>query len=76
MINETMTSQERMLAAIAFESVDRHPVFPILGTSAPRLYGITQAEAWADHNVAREALRRGSYKLPIKTQIVSREESI
>ena len=26
--------------------------------------------------VAREALRRGGYKLPIKTQIVSREESI
>jgi len=25
---------------------------------------------------AREALRRGGYKLPIKTQIVSREESI
>ena len=27
-------------------------------------------------DVAREALKRGSYKLPIKTQIVSREESI
>jgi len=26
--------------------------------------------------IAREALRRGSYKLPIKTQIISREESI
>ena len=26
--------------------------------------------------VAREALRRGSYKLPIKTQVISREESI
>ena len=26
--------------------------------------------------VAREALRRGGYKLPIKTQIISREESI
>ncbi len=26
--------------------------------------------------VAKEALRRGSYKLPIRTQIVSREESV
>ena len=26
--------------------------------------------------VAREALRRGGYKLPIKTQVISREESI
>jgi len=60
MINETMTAQERMRAAIALEPVDRHPVFPLLGPSAPRLYGITQAEAWADHNVAREALIRCS----------------
>jgi hypothetical protein len=28
--------------------VDRHPVFPILVTAAPRLYGITRAEAWQD----------------------------
>ena len=58
MINETMTNDERMAAAIALEPVDRHPVFPILVTSAPRLYGITQAEAWANHDVAREALIR------------------
>jgi hypothetical protein len=38
--------------------VDRHPVFPILIKSAPRLYGRTQAEAWADHNVARDCLIR------------------
>ncbi len=56
MINETMTIQERMQAAVALEPVDRHPVFPILVTSAPRLYGRTQAEAWADHNVARDCL--------------------
>jgi methylmalonyl-CoA mutase cobalamin-binding domain/chain len=57
-INETMTIDERMLAAIALEPVDRHPVFPIMITAAPRLYGRTQAEAWADHNVARECLIR------------------
>jgi large subunit ribosomal protein L16 len=32
--------------------------------------------AGVTEQVAREALRRGGYKLPIKTQIVSREESI
>ncbi len=58
MIRETMTRQERFQAAISLEPVDRHPVFPILITTAPRLYGITQAEAWRDHSVAREALIR------------------
>ena len=58
MIRETMTIEERMQAAIALEPVDRHPVFPILVTAAPRLYGRTQAEAWADHNVARDCLIR------------------
>lgn len=58
MINETMTVHERMQAAVALEPVDRHPVFPILVTAAPRLYGRTQAEAWADHNVARDCLIR------------------
>jgi len=58
MINETMTIEERMQAAVALEPVDRHPVFPILVTAAPRLYGRTQAEAWADHNVARDCLIR------------------
>jgi hypothetical protein len=57
-INETMTVHERMQAAVALEPVDRHPVFPILVTAAPRLYGRTQAEAWADHNVARDCLIR------------------
>ncbi|MGD8584629.1 MAG: 50S ribosomal protein L16 [Chloroflexota bacterium] len=32
--------------------------------------------AGVSEQVAREALRRGGYKLPIKTQIISREESI
>jgi large subunit ribosomal protein L16 len=32
--------------------------------------------AGVSEEAAREALRRGSYKLPIKTQIISREESI
>jgi methylmalonyl-CoA mutase cobalamin-binding domain/chain len=58
MIAETMTVEERMRAAVALEPVDRHPVFPILVTAAPRLYGRTQAEAWADHNVARDCLVR------------------
>ena len=58
MINETMTKEERYQAAISLDHVDRHPVFPILITTAPRLYGITQAEAWQDHDVAREAILR------------------
>jgi large subunit ribosomal protein L16 len=32
--------------------------------------------AGVSEQVAREALRRGGYKLPIKTQVISREESI
>lgn len=55
-MNERMTAEERFNAAIALEEVDRAPVFPILVTSAPRLYGMTQGEAWRDHNKAREAL--------------------
>ncbi len=58
MINETMTVEERMQAAIALEPVDRHPVYPIIVTAAPRLYGVTQADAWADHDVARDCLIR------------------
>ena len=53
---EGMNSEERMQAALALEPVDRHPVFPILVTAGPRLYGITQAEAWRNHDAAREAL--------------------
>ena len=56
MSGETMSAEERMRAAIALEPVDRHPVFPILVTSAPRLYGISQGEAWRDHEAARKAL--------------------
>ncbi len=55
---ENMNVEERFLAAISLEEVDRHPVFPIIVTAAPRLYGITQGEAWRDHNLAREALIR------------------
>jgi len=58
MIPETMTVQERLQAATALENVDRHPVFPILVTAAPKLYGITQGEAWRKHEVAREAIIR------------------
>ena len=56
MSRETMTSQERFRAAVALEPVDRHPVFPILVTAAPRLYGITQGEAWRNHEAARKTL--------------------
>jgi len=58
MINETMTVEERMQAAVALEPVDRHPVYPIIVTAAPRLYGVTQAEAWANHDAARDCLIR------------------
>jgi len=63
MINETMSNEERYQAAIALEPVDRNPVFPILITTAPRLYGITQADAWMDHDVAREAIIRAYEEL-------------
>jgi uroporphyrinogen-III decarboxylase len=53
---ETMDAHERVLAALALEPVDRHPVFPIMVTAGPRLRGITQGEAWRDHDAAREAL--------------------
>lgn len=56
MAQDTMNVYERFAAAISLEAVDRAPVFPILVSAAPRLYGITQAEAWRDHNKAREAL--------------------
>jgi methanogenic corrinoid protein MtbC1 len=56
MIEEAMNVEERMQAAVALEPVDRHPVFPILVTAAPRLRGITQGEAWRNHDAAREAL--------------------
>ncbi|MDI6831656.1 MAG: uroporphyrinogen decarboxylase family protein [Actinomycetota bacterium] len=52
----SMNVEERILAAVSLEPVDRHPVFPILVTAAPRLRGITQGEAWRDHEKAREAL--------------------
>jgi methylmalonyl-CoA mutase cobalamin-binding domain/chain len=58
LVRESMSVEERSLAAIALEQVDRHPVFPILVTAAPRLYGITQAEAWRKHEVARDAIIR------------------
>jgi methylmalonyl-CoA mutase cobalamin-binding domain/chain len=53
---ETMNVEERMRAAVALEPVDRHPVFPIMFTAPVRLYGMTQGEAWRDHDKAREAM--------------------
>jgi methanogenic corrinoid protein MtbC1/uroporphyrinogen-III decarboxylase len=53
-----MSALDRIKSAIALEPVDRAPVFPLLLTAAPRLYGITQAEAWRNHDVCREVLLR------------------
>lgn len=58
MINETMTAMERFRAAISLDAVDRQPVFPLLVTAAPRLYGVTQGKAWRNHGVARDCLIR------------------
>lgn len=55
-MSESMTAVDRVKAAVALEPVDRHPVFPILVNAAPRLYGITQGQAWRDHDQAREAM--------------------
>ena len=51
-----MTPEERFWGAVSLDEIDRHPVFPILVTAAPRLYGITQGEAWRNHETAREAI--------------------
>ena len=56
MAQDTMNVYERFEAAVSLDEVDRAPVFPILVSAAPRLYGITQAEAWKDHDKAREAI--------------------
>ena len=56
MANETMSVTERLYAAVALDDVDRHPVFPIIVTAAARLNGITQGEAWRNHDAAREAM--------------------
>ncbi len=56
MIAETMGVEERMEAAVTLGAVDRHPVFPIMFTAPVRLYGMTQGEAWRDHDKAREAM--------------------
>ncbi len=55
-IPEKMEAVERLKAAVALEPVDRHPVFPIIVTAAARLNGITQGEAWRNHDAAREAM--------------------
>jgi len=56
MAQDTMNVLERFAAAVSLDEVDRPPVFPILISAAAKLYGITQAEAWKDHDKAREAL--------------------
>jgi hypothetical protein len=56
MAQDTMNVVERFAAAVSLDAVDRAPVFPILISAAPKLCGITQAEAWKDHNKAREAI--------------------
>ncbi|MGA3114557.1 MAG: uroporphyrinogen decarboxylase family protein [Syntrophobacteraceae bacterium] len=56
MARETMNVFERFEAAVNISEVDRPPVFPILVTAAARLCDLTQAEAWKDHNKAREAI--------------------
>jgi hypothetical protein len=62
MAQETMNVFERFEAAVSLSEVDRAPVFPILISAAPRLCGITQAEAWKDHNKAREAVIKCYYE--------------
>ena len=61
MVQDTMNVYERFAAAVSLDRVDRPPVFPILVSAAPRLYGITQAEAWRDHDKAREAIIKCYY---------------
>lgn len=57
-MGKTISAVERIKAAIALDMTDRHPVFPLLLTAAPRLYGITQGEAWRNHDLCRDVLIR------------------
>ena len=54
MINETMTIEERMRPPRCGTGGSA-PGVSDYGDRRGRLYGITQAEAWANHDVAREA---------------------
>lgn len=56
MTKDTMNAMERFTAAINLSEVDRPPTFPLLISAAARLCGITQGEAWRDHNKARESI--------------------
>ncbi len=56
MAHEMMSVLDRFDCAVNLGEVDRPPVFPILFSAAPRLCGITQAEAWKDHNKARDSI--------------------
>jgi uroporphyrinogen-III decarboxylase len=51
-----MNSMERFTAAINLSEVDRPPTFPLLISAAAKLCGVTQGEAWRDHNKARESI--------------------
>ncbi len=55
-MTEARIALDRLFSSIALEPVDRPPVFPLITTAAPRLCGITQAEAWRNHDLCREAM--------------------
>jgi uroporphyrinogen-III decarboxylase len=57
MFNKTMTSEERMLAAINLEEPDHVPVSPFIGLSfSAKFLGLTEAELHADPEKAVDAL--------------------
>jgi uroporphyrinogen-III decarboxylase len=55
MIPETMSSRERVQAAIALEKPDRTPVMPLMVSFPIRHCGMTQGEAWRDLDRAFQA---------------------
>jgi uroporphyrinogen-III decarboxylase len=55
MIPETMSSRERVQAAIALEKPDRTPVMPLMVSFPIRHRGMTQGEAWRDLDKAFQA---------------------
>jgi uroporphyrinogen-III decarboxylase len=59
MIKETMTSQQRVEAAIKLEPLDRIPVIPFIDAKFPcRYQGISQAESFRNFDSAREAMQK------------------
>jgi hypothetical protein len=62
-MKSSITSAERVRAAIALEKTDRVPLGPAIDSFAARYAGITQQDWWFDHDQANAALVKTFYDL-------------